>query len=161
MSMSTSNATDQASQVSAPGPRSRLRGYLVRRGRQLGRALLILLIGLLFMAGLLEAWRGASMLGLPDVGDPFDVAEFQAFRIPPEQDAVGLFRRAQEKLTRMPNVSNAASRLGPNVGWSKVAPSSAIGWWRIVMCSKSSGPRPNKWTGSCIRGLTSSACIPT
>ena len=122
MSMSTSNATDQASQVSAPGPRSRLRGYLVRRGRQLGRALLILLIGLLFMAGLLEAWRGASMLGLPDVGDPFDVAEFQAFRIPPEQDAVALFRRAQEKLTRMPNVSNAASRLGPNVGWSKVAP---------------------------------------
>ena len=124
MTMSTSNATDQASQVSAPAPRSRLRGYLVRRGRQLGRVLLILLIGLLFMAGLLEAWRGASMLGLPDVGDPFDVAEIQAFRILPEQDAVALFRRAQEKLTRMPNTSRTRhSRLGPNVGWSKaVAP---------------------------------------
>jgi hypothetical protein len=120
--MSTSHAIDQGVQVSAPAPRSRFRGYLVRRGRQLRRALLILTIGLLFMAGVLEGWRGARMIGLPDIGDPFDVAAFRAFRVPEEQDAFVLLRQAQDKLlSPMPHVPVAVRRAGPE-RWSKAAP---------------------------------------
>ena len=104
--MSTSDAIDQASQFTAPRGRSRLRGYLVRRGRSLARVLLILAIGLAFMAGALEIWRRASLIRLPDVGDPFDVAAFRAVRIPEDRDAAVLLRQAQEKVARrMPDLS--------------------------------------------------------
>ena len=39
------------------------------------------------------------MNGLPDIGDPFDVAEFRTFRIPDEQNALILMRRAADKFT--------------------------------------------------------------
>jgi hypothetical protein len=118
--MVTSDTIGEASQASAPG--SRLRGYLVRRGRQLRRALLVLTLGLLFLAGVLEAWRGARMIGLPDIGDPFDVAEFRAFRVPEEQDAFVLLRQAQEKLlSPMPHIPVALRRPGPD-RWSTAAP---------------------------------------
>ena len=81
-----------------------------------------LAIALAVTVGLIEIWRGASLIGLPDVGDPFDVAAFCAFRLPPEQDAILLFRQAQEKLVRMPDLPVAARRLGPVNPWSKVTP---------------------------------------
>jgi hypothetical protein len=91
-----------------------LRRYLVRRGRWLARLLLILAIGLAFMAGALEIWRGASLIRLPDVGDPFDVAAFPEFRIPEDQDAAVLLRQAQEKVNRwMPDLSLAGRQLAP------------------------------------------------
>ena len=71
---------------------------------------------------MLELWRGASLIRLPNVGDPFDVAEFRAFRVPADQDAFVLIREAQAKLTRLPNLSMPARRLGPAVGWSQAAP---------------------------------------
>ena len=40
-----------------------------------------------------------SLNGLPDIGDPFDVAAFRAFRIPDDQNAFAFLRRAHEKLT--------------------------------------------------------------
>ncbi len=83
---------------------------------------LILVLALLLMAGALEAWRGASLIGLPNAGDPFDVAAFTAFRIPEEDDAIVLLRQAQEKLTRMPGLPSAVLRRGPVTGWSKAAP---------------------------------------
>ena len=69
-----------------------------------------------------EGWRGASLLGLPDVGDPFDVAAFRGFRVPEDQDAILLLRQAQAKLSRMPGLPNTVMRAGPVVGWSKSAP---------------------------------------
>ena len=121
--MSTLDAIDQPSQFPAPRGQSRLRRYLVRRGRLLARLLLILAIGLAFMAGTLEIWRGASLIRLPDVGDPFDVAAFRAVRIPVDQDAAVLLRQAQEKVARrMPDLSLAGMRLSPAYGWSKAAP---------------------------------------
>jgi hypothetical protein len=116
--MLTSDAISEASQAPAPRSRSRLRGYLVRRGRQLRRALLILTLGLLFLAGVLEAWRGARMIGLPDIGDPFDVAKFRAFRVPEVQDAFVLLRQAQEKLlSPMPYIPVALRGAGAD-RWS-------------------------------------------
>ncbi len=84
--------------------------------------MLFLVLGLLFMAGALEAWRGASLIGLPNVGDPFGVAEFRSFQIPEEDDAIVLLRQAQEKLTRFPGLPSAVLRRGPSIGWSKAAP---------------------------------------
>ncbi len=120
--MATSEATDQASQTSARTWRTRLRGYLARRTRQFLRVLLVFVIGLLFLAGALEGWRGAHLIGLPDIADPFGVAAFRSLRIPRDQDAFVLFRQAEQKLTRMPGLPSAVLRLGPVVPWPKVAP---------------------------------------
>jgi hypothetical protein len=121
--VSTSHAIDEASQFTAPRGRSRLRGYLVRRARRLARLMLILAIGVAFMAGALEIWRGASLLLLPDIGDPFDVAAFRAVRIPEDRDAAFLLREAEERVSRrMPNLSFAARRLAPAYQWSAAAP---------------------------------------
>ena len=120
--MSRTEAIDPPSKSGAAPSRSRLRGFLTRPGRQLGRVLLILAIGLLIVAGALEIWRRVSLIGLPDVGDPFDVAAFRALRIPPEQDAIALFRVAQGRLTSKPKPSSGALVLGAVVGWSEAGP---------------------------------------
>ena len=100
---------------------ARLRRYLKRRGRQLLRGLIGLIVGLLIAAALLEIYRGASLLGLPDVGDPFDVAAFRATRIPAEQDAYIPLREAQTKTSRMPIIPATVRTAGPTP-WSKRAP---------------------------------------
>jgi hypothetical protein len=72
---------------------------LRRRLHQLRRATLVLAAGLALAAGALAIWWLRSLDGLPDVGDPFDVEAFRAFRIPEDQNAFAFFRRASEKLT--------------------------------------------------------------
>jgi hypothetical protein len=119
--MAISEVIDRASQQAVRTWRSRLRGYLVRRGKQLLRLLLFLIVGLVVVAGVVEIYRGASLIGLPDVGDPFDVAEFRAFHVPPEEDAFVLFRQARKKLSELPLLPLAVRRLGP-LPWSKSAP---------------------------------------
>jgi hypothetical protein len=127
--MSTSDAIDQASKPTAKRGRARLRGYLARRGRQLARLLLVVAIGLAFTAGALEIWRGASLLRLPDVGDPFDVEAFRAVRVPEDQDAAVLLRQAQGKVTRMPHppMTGTGRRLAPAYEWSD-APREVRDW---------------------------------
>src|SRR4029077_996428 len=44
-------------------------------------------------------WWLNSLNGLPDIGDPFDVAALRAFRVPDDQNAFAFLRRAHEKLT--------------------------------------------------------------
>jgi hypothetical protein len=75
---------------------------LRKRLRQLRRVTLALVIGLAVAATGLALWWLNSLNGLPDIGDPFDVAEFRAFRIPDEQNAFTLVRRANQKVTPMP-----------------------------------------------------------
>jgi hypothetical protein len=118
--MMTQNETAPSESTSTLSLRPRLRRYLARRGRQLVRVLIFLTIGLLIAAALLEIYRGASMIGLPDVSDPFDVAAFKAFRLPADQDAMVLFRDAEKKLTRMPPIKNSVRAQGPV--WSKAEP---------------------------------------
>jgi hypothetical protein len=62
----------------------------------------VVTIGLAVAAGALAIWWLNSLNGLPDIGDPFDVAEFRAFRIPDERNAFTLVRRANQKVTLMP-----------------------------------------------------------
>ena len=56
------------------GTSRKLLRLLRKRLRQMLRATLVLAIGLAFLAGALEIWRGVSLIRLPDVGDPYDVA---------------------------------------------------------------------------------------
>jgi hypothetical protein len=120
--MPDSDVVVQSVEPSTRTWRSRLRAYLVRRTRQLARLLLGLVVALLFMAGVIELWRGVSLLGLPDIGDPFDVEAFQSLRIPEQQDSIVLLRKAQEKLTGMPSLSRAELSAALNAPWSKTAP---------------------------------------
>ena len=120
--MATTDSVHQAEQARAPSGRSRWRGYFAGRARQLGRALLAVVIGLLFVAGALEVWRGARMLGLPDIGDPFDVAAFRAFRVAESEDAFVLLKQAQAKLLGpAPHLPVALRGNGPD-RWSGAAP---------------------------------------
>src|SRR3954454_13191105 len=75
---------------------------LRRRLRQLLRVTLVLAACLVLAAVALGIWWLRSLDGLPDVGDPFDVAAFRAFRIPEDQNAFTFFRRANEKLGPFP-----------------------------------------------------------
>ena len=75
---------------------------LRKRLRQLLRVMLVLTIGLAVAAGALAIWWLKSLNGLPDIGDPFDVAEFRAFSIPDDQNAFTFFRRAWKEARPRP-----------------------------------------------------------
>jgi len=60
-------------------------------------------------------WWLKSLDGLPDIGEPFDVEAFRAFRIADKQNAFTFLRRADQKLTPGPFSS-------PAVPWSQADP---------------------------------------
>jgi hypothetical protein len=96
--------------------------YLLRkRLRQLARVTFVLAIGLALAAAAFAIWRLNSLNGLPDIGDPFDVAAFRAFSIPDDQNAFTFLRRADEALTPMPGATRAAGVSGV-VSWSEADP---------------------------------------
>jgi hypothetical protein len=72
---------------------------LRKRLRQLRRVTLALATGLAVAATAFGIWWSTSLNGLPDIGDPFDVAAFRAFRIPDDKNAFVFLRRAHEMLT--------------------------------------------------------------
>ncbi len=84
------------------GTSTKLRQLLRRRLRQLARVLLALAIGLGLASTSIAIWWLTSLNGLPDIGEPFDVAALRAFTIPDDQDAFAFFRRANERRGRFP-----------------------------------------------------------
>jgi hypothetical protein len=88
-----------AAPAAASGTRQTLLQLLRKRLRQLARVTLVLAICLGVAALALAIWWSTSLNGLPDIGDPFDVAAFRAFRVPDDQNAFTFVRRANEKLT--------------------------------------------------------------
>ena len=56
--------------------------------------MLVLTICLAVAATALAIWWLTSLNGLPDIGDPFDVAAFRTFSLPDDQNAFTFFRRA-------------------------------------------------------------------
>ena len=83
------------------GASQKLLQLVRKRLRQLARVTLVLAICLAVAAAALAIWWSTSLNGLPDIGDPFDVAAFRAFKVPDDQNAFTFFRRANEKLTPM------------------------------------------------------------
>lgn len=99
--MLTRDASLAPSTEAVGGTSQKLLQLLRKRLRRLLRVTLVLTIGLVVAVAALAIWWLRSLNGLPDIGDPFDVAEFRAFRVPDEQNAFSYFRRASEKLTLM------------------------------------------------------------
>src|SRR6516225_10600951 len=83
------------------GTSQKLLQLLRKRLRQLARVTLVLAIGLALVATALAVWWWKSLEGLPDIGDPFDVAAYCAIRVPADQNAFTFLRRADEALTPM------------------------------------------------------------
>src|SRR4051812_2128778 len=95
-SMPDPQANGDPADTSAANPTSRkLLQLLRRRLRQLAWALL----GLTAAAVAFAAWWLTSLRGLPDIGDPFDVAAIREPAIPDERNAFTFLRRAHETLT--------------------------------------------------------------
>jgi hypothetical protein len=76
------------------GMSSKTLQLLRKRLRQLLRVTLVLTICLAVAATALVIWWLTSLNGLPDIGDPFDVAAFRTFSLPDDQNAFTFFRRS-------------------------------------------------------------------
>ena len=86
--------TQSESPAAVSGTSSKTLQLLRKRLRQLLRVTLVLTICLAVAATALAIWWLNSLNGLPDIGDPFDVAAFRTFRLPDDQNAFTFFRRA-------------------------------------------------------------------
>jgi hypothetical protein len=120
--------TRPESPAAVSGTPPKLVQLLRKRLRQLRRVALALSIGLAVASGALAIWWLNSLNGLPDIGAPFDVAEFRAFRIPDERNAFTFKHRAWEKLTPVRGLvwGRGASPDGLKFSWSIANPS-----WRV------------------------------
>jgi hypothetical protein len=107
--------TQSESPEAVSGTPSKTLLLLRKRLRQLLRVVLVVTIGIAVAATALALWWLNSLNGLPDIGDPFDVAAFRAFRVPDDQNAFSFLRRAQETLIPSPpSVALSWSELDPN-----------------------------------------------
>ena len=82
------------SPVAVSGKPSKTVELLRKRLRQLLRVIVVVAACVAVAATALAIWWLNSLNGLPDIGDPFDVAAFRAFRIPDDQNAFVFLRRA-------------------------------------------------------------------
>jgi hypothetical protein len=85
--------------VAVSGKPSKMVELLRKRLRQLRWVVVVLAACVAVAATAFAIWWLNSLNGLPDIGDPFDVAAFRSFRLPDDQNAFAFLRRANEKLT--------------------------------------------------------------
>ena len=71
---------------------------LVERTKGFKRRLLLLGYALIGCVVALLLWRAASLNGLPDVGEPFDAKAFEGYRVPEDEDAYTIYRRAAARI---------------------------------------------------------------
>jgi hypothetical protein len=116
--------TPAESHVAVDGQSSKVVGLLRKRLRQLLRVAVVLAACVAVPATALAIWWLNSLNGLPDIGDPFDVAAFRAFRLPDERNAFTYLRRASEKLTpiRGSEAWNGAEPGQLKFSWSNANP---------------------------------------
>ena len=95
---------------------------LRRRLRQLARVTIVVAFCLALAATALSIWWLTSLNGLPDFGDPFDVAAYRAARIPDDQNAFSDLGRAARMVTEYPTIPRSVSRSDGTVSWSKADP---------------------------------------
>jgi hypothetical protein len=116
--------TRYENRVTVSGKPSKAVELLRKRLRQLLRVVVVLAACVAVAATALAIWWLNSLNGLPDIGDPFDVAAFREFRIPDEQNAFTYLRRASEKLTPIVGmvVGNGADPGELKFSWSIANP---------------------------------------
>jgi hypothetical protein len=72
-------------------------GSTRKKSRLSRRAIIaVSMIGLTITVGSLGVLRYSSLRGLPDIGDPFDVAKYARIDIPADENAYTFYRRASE-----------------------------------------------------------------
>ena len=91
--------TQSETSAAVRGTSSKTLQLLRKRLRQLLRVTLVLAICFALAATAFAIWWLTSLNGLPDIGDPFDVAAFRAFRVSDDQNAFTYLQRANQKLT--------------------------------------------------------------
>ena len=68
-------------------------------------------------------WWAVQLVGLPDIGEPFDVQAFRSFTIPDDRNAFVLYRQAAVLLKPLkPPDPSKNRRVDFLAGWSKAAP---------------------------------------
>jgi hypothetical protein len=65
---------------------------------QLRRPVAVIILIMLALCAAVMTWQYTSLRGLPDIGDPFDVAAFSAIQVRDEDNAYVLYRQAAAKL---------------------------------------------------------------
>jgi hypothetical protein len=113
--------TAVAQPTSSPA-RGKLLRLLRTRLRQLVRATAVFTVCLAAAAAAFAVWWMTSLNGLPDIGDPFDVAAFRSFHIPDDENAFTFFNRAQQKLTNEPQSPRSARVARVPTDWRTAGP---------------------------------------
>ena len=118
------NESPAPAAAAVSGTSQKLLHLLRKRLRQLARVTLVLAIGLAVAASAFAIWWLNSLNGLPDIGEPFDVAAFRAFSVPDDQNAFTFLRRANEKITpiRGWTQGEGAEPDDPKFSWSIANP---------------------------------------
>ncbi len=94
-------------------------GWILGSRRRTCRAMLVLLA---MVAGPALWWR-TQLIGLPDIGDPFDVSAFQTFTIPDDRNAYSDYRRASSLFKPWAlYAATAGSRVNLAARWSQAGP---------------------------------------
>jgi hypothetical protein len=78
------------------------------------------LIGTIVVAFL---WRAVSLVGLPDLGEPFDMALFSSYEVPQSEDAFVVYRQAfAQNPSPVGDTSYGNTWGNVRVGWSRATP---------------------------------------
>ncbi len=103
---------------------SKMLQLLRMRLRQVLRVTLVIAIGLVVATMAVAIWWLTSLNGLPDIGDPFDVAAFRAFSVADDRNAFTHFRRVAEMMTPVRGTAGAVgtSPGEPTFSWSTASP---------------------------------------
>jgi hypothetical protein len=88
------------------------------RGRR-RQALALLYVAVVAVSAFL-CWWASSLNGLPNVGDPFDVSEFDRVSVPDEDNAFVLYRQARDRFEPLDQELSKLRKGGQS--WSQVAP---------------------------------------
>ena len=107
--------------MAVSGKPSKTVALLRKRLRQSLRVIVVLAACLAVAAMVLAIWWLNSLNGLPDIGDPFDIAALRAFSIPEDRDAFVFFRRANERLSDFPLWANRVDS-SATAAWSEADP---------------------------------------
>ena len=78
---------------------------------------------LLAMIAVPPLWWSTQLLGLPDIGDPFDVQAFRSSTIPDDRNAFVLYRQAADRLKRLITSGKVQEQaIDLHVPWSQADP---------------------------------------
>jgi hypothetical protein len=86
------------------------------------RRVLTTLAMLAAMIAALPLWWSIQLMGLPDIGEPFDVAAYRALTIPDDRNAFVLYRQAADRLKSLDSMRSKDESTNPRDPWPRATP---------------------------------------